>query len=174
MLRGIWRDPERFKETYWSKYENTYLAGDGAHRDKQGYFWIMGRVDDVMNISGHRIGTMEVESSLVSHRDVAEAAVVGRPDEITGTAIVAFVTPRADVDVGDDLKSVLKGHVTKEIGAIARPSEIRFTNALPKTRSGKIMRRLLRDIAAGVESMGDTTTLEDFSVLAHLREADES
>jgi acetyl-CoA synthetase len=174
MLRGIWRNPERFKETYWSKYENTYLAGDGAHRDRQGYFWIMGRVDDVMNISGHRIGTMEVESSLVSHRDVAEAAVVGRPDEITGTAIVAFVTPRADVDVGDDLKSVLKGHVTKEIGAIARPSEIRFTNALPKTRSGKIMRRLLRDIAAGVESMGDTTTLEDFSVLAHLREADES
>jgi acetyl-CoA synthetase len=126
-----------------------------------------------MNISGHRIGTMEVESALVSHADVAEAAVVGRPDEITGTAIVAFVSPRSGVEIDNDLKTTLKGHVARKIGAIARPSDIRFTDALPKTRSGKIMRRLLRDIAAGVESTGDTTTLEDFSVLAHLRQADE-
>jgi acetyl-CoA synthetase len=173
MLRGIWGDPERFKETYWSKFKNIYLAGDGAHRDKRGYFWIMGRVDDVMNISGHRIGTMEVESALVSHNKVAEAAVVGRPDEITGTAIVAFVSPTGDTDADDELKATLKAHVTKQIGAIARPSDIRFTNALPKTRSGKIMRRLLRDIACGRESSGDTSTLEDYSVLAGLRESEE-
>jgi acetyl-CoA synthetase len=145
MLRGIWGDPERYRKTYWSKYENTYLTGDGAHRDDQGYFWIMGRVDDVMNISGHRIGTMEVESALVSHQVVAEAAVVGRPDEITG-----------------------------KIGAIARPADIRFTEALPKTRSGKIMRRLLRDIASGKETVGDTRRVEDYSVLARLRESEES
>jgi acetyl-CoA synthetase len=173
MLRGIWKDPKRFKETYWSKYENTYFAGDGAHRDKQGYFWIMGRIDDVMNISGHRIGTMEVESALVSSPDVAEAAVVGRPDEITGTAIVAFVSPKATTNPDDALVARLKQHVSKEIGAIARPSEIRFTNALPKTRSGKIMRRLLRDIASGKAVSGDTSTLEDLSVLANLRESDE-
>ncbi|MBW2448300.1 MAG: acetate--CoA ligase [Deltaproteobacteria bacterium] len=173
MLRGIWGDSARFKETYWSQYDNTYFAGDGAHRDKRGYFWIMGRIDDVMNISGHRIGTMEVESALVSHADVAEAAVVGRPDEITGTAIVAFVTPKSGVEAGGDLNAALRMHVTKQIGAIAKPAEIRFTDALPKTRSGKIMRRLLRDIAGGKEAMGDTSTLEDYSVLARLRESDE-
>jgi acetyl-CoA synthetase len=174
MLRGIWGDPKRYKETYWSKYENTYLTGDGAHRDDRGYFWIMGRVDDVMNISGHRIGTMEVESALVSHGVVAEAAVVGRPDEITGTAIVAFVTPKAGTTAGGELATVLRGHVTKEIGGIAKPADVHFTEALPKTRSGKIMRRLLRDIASGKETVGDTSTLEDYSVLARLRESEES
>ncbi len=173
MLRGIWGDPKRFKETYWSTYDQTYFAGDGAHRDKNGYFWIMGRIDDVMNVSGHRIGTMEVESALVSSPDVAEAAVVGRPDEITGTAIVAFVSPKGTTIPDDALVGRLKKQVTKEIGAIARPTEIRFTNALPKTRSGKIMRRLLRDIASGREVGGDTSTLEDFSVLAKLRESDD-
>jgi len=175
MLRGIWGDKQRFRETYWEKYraQDAYFAGDGAHRDKKGNFWIMGRVDDVMNISGHRIGTMEVESALVSHHDVAESAVVGRPDEITGTAIVAFVTPRGGLSV-EGLRDRLKKHVAKEIGAIARPAEIRFTDALPKTRSGKIMRRLLRDVASGKEAVGDTTTLEDYSVLAKLRESDEN
>jgi acetyl-CoA synthetase len=174
MLRGIWGDPERYQETYWSKYPKTYFAGDGAHRDKRGYFWIMGRIDDVMNISGHRIGTMELESALVSHDDVAEAAVVGRPDEITGTAIVAFVTPKGGRATSEDLKDALRKHVTQQIGAIAKPAEIRFTDQLPKTRSGKIMRRLLRDLASGKEQVGDTTTLEDYSVLAKLRESDES
>ncbi len=174
MLRGIWGDSERYRDVYWSTFDETYLAGDGAHRDKKGYFWIMGRVDDVMNISGHRIGTMELESALVSHHDVAEAAVVGRPDEITGTAVVAFVTPTSGTDAGDALGQALKTHVTRQIGAIARPAEIRFTDALPKTRSGKIMRRLLRDIAAGKEASGDTSTLEDFSVLAKLRDSDEA
>ena len=174
MLRGIWKNPARYRETYWSKYPNTYLAGDGAHRDKQGYFWIMGRVDDVMNVSGHRIGTMEVESALVSHPEVAEAAVVGRPDDLTGTAIAAFVSPRAGVAADENFRQLLRKHVTKEIGAIARPADIRFTDALPKTRSGKIMRRLLRDIASGNESSGDTSTLEDYSVLATLRAASES
>jgi acetyl-CoA synthetase len=173
MLRGIWGDPKRFKETYWGTYDKTYFAGDGAHRDKQGYFWIMGRIDDVMNVSGHRIGTMEVESALVSSPDVAEAAVVGRPDDITGTAIVAFVSPLGTTKPDHALVDRLKKHVSKEIGAIARPAEIRFTNALPKTRSGKIMRRLLRNIASGQEVVGDTSTLEDFSVLAKLRESDE-
>jgi len=174
MLRGIWKDSKRYKETYWSTYKNTYFAGDGAHHDKQGYFWIMGRIDDVMNISGHRIGTMEVESALVSSPEVAEAAVVGRPDEISGTAIVAFVTPKGTTKADASLVARLKKQVTKEIGAIARPAEIRFTNALPKTRSGKIMRRLLRDIASGKEVTGDTSTLEDLSVLAKLRESDEN
>jgi acetyl-CoA synthetase len=174
MLRGIWGDPKRYRETYWSKYPKTYLTGDGAHRDKRGYFWIMGRIDDVMNISGHRIGTMEVESALVSHQDVAESAVVGRPDEITGTAIVAFVSPKGGVQADGGLKSLLRNHVARQIGAIAKPAEIRFTDALPKTRSGKIMRRLLRDIASGAQAIGDTTTLEDFSVLARLRESEEA
>jgi len=174
MLRGIWGDSKRFKETYWSQFENTYLAGDGAHRDGKGYFWIMGRIDDVMNISGHRIGTMEVESALVSHAKVAESAVVGRPDSITGTAIAAFVTPKRGVAADDDLVKELRDHVAKQIGPIARPADIRFTDALPKTRSGKIMRRLLRDIASGKEIVGDTSTLEDFSVIAQLREANES
>jgi len=170
MLRGIWGDAERYREQYWSRYEDTYFAGDGAHRDKRGYFWIMGRIDDVMNISGHRIGTMEVESALVSHSKVAEAAVVGRPDDITGTAIVAFVTPTGDARPDEALEKELREHVAKEIGKIARPADIRFTEALPKTRSGKIMRRLLRDIASGKETVGDTTTLEDRSVLAKLRQ----
>jgi len=173
MLRGIWGDKKRFVETYWSTWPQTYFAGDGAHRDQDGYFWVMGRVDDVMNVSGHRIGTMEVESALVSHTKVAESAVVGRPDDITGTAIVAFVTPVGGTRVDDALEQTLRQHVTKEIGAIARPAEIRFTDALPKTRSGKIMRRLLRDIASGQETAGDTTTLEDYSVLAKLREGNE-
>ncbi|MAJ60693.1 MAG: acetate--CoA ligase [bacterium TMED88] len=173
MLRGIWGDKKRYRETYWGKWKNTYFPGDGAHRDRQGYFWIMGRIDDVMNISGHRIGTMEVESALVSHPDVAEAAVVGRPDEITGTAIVAFVTPTGKAKAGASFQGALKKHVTNEIGAIARPADIRFTTALPKTRSGKIMRRLLRNIASGEEPTGDTSTLEDFNVIATLKEGDE-
>jgi acetyl-CoA synthetase len=169
MLRGIWGDTERFKETYWSKWKDIYFPSDGAHRDKQKYFWIMGRIDDVMNVSGHRIGTMEVESALVSHPKVAEAAVVGRPDEITGTAVVAFVTPIRGVEAGSALEAEVKDQVVKEIGAIARPKDIRFTEGLPKTRSGKIMRRLLRDIASGKETVGDTSTLEDYSVVARLR-----
>jgi acetyl-CoA synthetase len=173
MLRGIWGDPARYRETYWSKWKNVYFPGDGAHRDAAGYFWIMGRIDDVMNVSGHLIGTMEVESALVSHAQVAEAAVVGRPDDLTGTAIVAFVTPRGGVDADRALSAALLEHVTKQIGALAKPKEIRFTDALPKTRSGKIMRRLLRDIAAGKATLGDTTTLEDYSVLAKLRESEE-
>jgi acetyl-CoA synthetase len=173
MLRGIWGDPARYREQYWSRLPKTYFAGDGAHRDRDGYFWIMGRIDDVMNVSGHRIGTMEVESALVSHEVVAEAAVIGRPDDLTGTAIVAFVTPKRGATADDALKGALRDHVTKQIGAIAKPKEIRFTDALPKTRSGKIMRRLLRDIASGLERVGDTTTLEDYSVLAKLRESEE-
>jgi acetyl-CoA synthetase len=173
MLRGIWGDPKRYREQYWSKYRDTYFAGDGAHRDKDGYFWIMGRIDDVMNVSGHRIGTMEVESALVSHEQVAEAAVIGRPDDLTGTAIVAFVTPKGTATPSDTLKQTLRNHVSRQIGPIAKPKEIRFTDALPKTRSGKIMRRLLRDIAAGKQDVGDTTTLENYSVLAQLREAEE-
>src|SRR5262245_59462042 len=173
MLRGIWGDPARYRETYWGKYGKAYFTGDGAHRDGDGYFWIMGRVDDVMNVSGHRIGTMEVESALVAHEQVAEAAVVGRPDELTGTAIVAFVTPLAGTRV-DGLAAPLREHVSKQIGPIAKPAEIRFTDALPKTRSGKIMRRLLRDIASGRDSAGDTTTLEDYTVLARLRESEEA
>ena len=174
MLRGIWGDPKRFREQYWSQYPKTYFTGDGAHRDQRGYFWIMGRVDDVMNVSGHRIGTMEVESAIVSHPKVAEAAVVGRPDELTGTAIVAFVTPKAGAPVGQGLEREIRDHVTRQIGALAKPADIRFTEALPKTRSGKIMRRLLRDIASGRETLGDTTTLEDYGVLAKLREAEEA
>jgi acetyl-CoA synthetase len=173
MLRTVHGDPGRYIETYWSKFPGMYFTGDGARRDGDGYFWIMGRVDDVINVAGHRLGTMEVESALVSHPRVAEAAVVGRPDELKGSALVAFVTCQQGVPAGDALRSELKDHVVKEIGAIARPDEIRFTDALPKTRSGKIMRRLLRDIASGRETVGDTTTLEDYSVLARLREDEE-
>ncbi len=175
MLRGIHGDRARYIETYWSKVPGMYVAGDGARRDERGYFWIMGRIDDVINVSGHRLGTMEVESALVSHDAVVEAAVVGMPHEIKGTGIAAFVTlaPTHQGVTGDALRKALCEHVTKEIGAIARPDMIRFTGALPKTRSGKIMRRLLRDIAAGKESSQDTTTLEDFSLLAKLRETDE-
>lgn len=172
MLRTIYGDPERYKQ-YWSEIPGMYFTGDGARRDEDGYFWIMGRIDDVMNVSGHRIGTMEVESSLVSHPTVAEAAVVGRPDEMKGQGIVAFVTLAAGNQPQPALKDELKNHVGKTIGGFAKPDEIRFTDALPKTRSGKIMRRLLRDLAAGQATMGDTTTLEDFSVLARLREEEE-
>jgi acetyl-CoA synthetase len=173
MLRTIYGDPERYTQQYWSEIPGVYFTGDGARRDDNGYFWIMGRVDDVVNVSGHRLGTMEVESALVSHPLVAEAAVVGRPDEIKGQAIAAFVTLEAGRTASDDLKQELRQHVTKEIGAFARPDDIRFTDALPKTRSGKIMRRLLREIASGDEVRGDVTTLEDLSILAKLREEEE-
>ena len=173
MLRTIYGDPERYTRQYWSEIPGMYFTGDGARRDEQGYFWIMGRVDDVVNVSGHRLGTMEVESALVSHPLVAEAAVVGRPDEIKGQAIAAFVTLEAGRTANDDLKQELRQHVAKEIGAFARPDDIRFTDALPKTRSGKIMRRLLREIASGDEVRGDVTTLEDLSILAKLREEEE-
>ena len=173
MLRTLYGDDERYREQYWSQIEGCYFTGDGAHTDDEGYFWLLGRVDDVINVAGHRMGTAEVESALVSHEAVAEAAVVGFPHEIKGEAIAAFVTLRGNVEPSSDLKAALGRHVKNEIGAIARPDQIRFTDALPKTRSGKIMRRLLRDVAAGKEEVGDTTTLEDYSVLAKLREADE-
>jgi acetyl-CoA synthetase len=172
MLRTIYGDPDRYVAQYWSRFPGTYFTGDGARRDEDGYYWIMGRVDDVINVAGHRLGTMEVESALVSHERVAEAAVVGRPDDLKGQALVAFVTVQSGVAATDALRAELKEHVVREIGAIARPDDIRFTDALPKTRSGKIMRRLLRDIASKKE-VGDTTTLEDFSVLARLREDEE-
>jgi len=173
MLRTIYGDPDRYKKQYWSEIPGMYFTGDGARRDEDGYYWIMGRIDDVINVSGHRIGTMEVESSLVSHPTVAEAAVVGRPDELKGQGIVAFVTLAAGYEAQPLLKDDLKVHVAKTIGSFAKPDEIRFTDALPKTRSGKIMRRLLRDLASGKGTVGDTTTLEDFSVLAKLREEEE-
>jgi acetyl-CoA synthetase len=172
MLRGIWGDDERYVEQYWSKVPHHYLTGDNARQDDDGYYWIMGRIDDVINVSGHRLSTIEVESALVSHPLVAEAAAVGRPDELKGQAVSVFVTLRG-AEAGEGLKKELQQHVRKEIGALAVPDDIRFTNALPKTRSGKIMRRLLRDIAAGKETVGDTTTLEDYSVLAKLREEEE-
>ncbi len=170
MLRGIWGDPERYKKQYWSDIPGMYFTGDGARRDQEGYFWVMGRVDDVINVAGHRLGTMEIESALVSHPTVAEAAVVGKPDDLKGTAIAAFVTLELGNAPTPELKEKLRAHVVKEIGAIAKPDEIRFADNLPKTRSGKIMRRLLRDIAAGKETLGDTTTLEDYTVLASLRQ----
>jgi acetyl-CoA synthetase len=169
MLRTIWGDDERYREQYWSQIENIYFAGDGARRDPDGYFWIMGRIDDVINVSGHRLGTAEVESALVSHVSVAEAAVVARPDELKGSAIVAFVTLEGSHNPSPELNAELRAHVAKEIGALARPDEIRFSDALPKTRSGKIMRRLLREIATTGTVDGDVTTLEDFSVLEKLR-----
>ncbi|MGA1518288.1 MAG: acetate--CoA ligase, partial [Phycisphaerales bacterium] len=173
MLRGVHGDRARFLETYWSRVSGMYTAGDAAQRDDRGYFWILGRIDDVINVSGHRLGTAEVESALVSHDAVVEAAVVGMPHRIKGTGLAAFLTHRPGGEASEELKAALREHVAKEIGAIAKPDLIRFTNALPKTRSGKIMRRLLRDIAAGRESAQDTTTLEDLSVLAKLRESDE-
>jgi len=173
MLRTVYGDPERYKETYWSRFGDMYLAGDGARKDEDGYLWVMGRIDDVMNVSGHRIGTMEVESALVGHPAVAEAAVVGRPDALKGEAIAAFVTLGSGIARTKELEAELKAWVGKEIGAFAKPDDLKFTDSLPKTRSGKIMRRLLRDIAAGRESSGDTTTLEDYGVLAKLRESDE-
>jgi acetyl-CoA synthetase len=177
MMRTVYGDPDRFRKTYWEhippqdgKY--MYFAGDGARQDEDGYFWVMGRIDDVLNVSGHRLGTMEIESALVSHPAVAEAAVVGKPDDLKGEEIVAFVILDGSQPASDELLKELKKHVGNEIGAIARPGEIRFTDALPKTRSGKIMRRLLRDLAAGKEISGDTSTLEDRSVLDKLRGSD--
>jgi acetyl-CoA synthetase len=169
MLRTIWGDDERYREAYWSEIDGVYFAGDGVRRDADGYFWIMGRVDDVINVSGHRLGTMEIESALVSHEAVAEAAVVARPDELKGSGIIAFVTLEGRHHPSEGLKEELRRHVAQEIGALARPDEIRFSDALPKTRSGKIMRRLLREIASSGSVSGDTTTLEDFSVLENLR-----
>jgi acetyl-CoA synthetase len=169
MLRGIYGDPERYRETYWSRFPGMYFAGDGAKRDQEGYFWLLGRVDDVMNISGHRISTIEVESALVDHRGVAEAAVVGKNDPVTGQAIFAFVTVRDGQDPSDQLGRELREHVAKIIGPIARPKFLMFTPDLPKTRSGKIMRRLLRDIAEG-RTLGDTTTLADSTVVDAIRE----
>jgi acetyl-CoA synthetase len=173
MLRTIYGDPERYKKQYWNEIPGVYFTGDGARRDQDGYFWIMGRIDDVINVSGHRIGTMEVESALVSHPKVAEAAAVGIEHEIKGQAVVAFVTPTGGANPSPELTEELRAHVSKVIGAFAKPERIRFTEALPKTRSGKIMRRLLRDLASGKESVGDTSTLEDYSVLAKLRESEE-
>jgi acetyl-CoA synthetase len=164
MLRGIWGDPERFKETYWSRFPNLYFAGDGAKKDSDGNIWLLGRVDDVMNISGHRLSTTEIESALVSHPKVAEAAVVGAADEVTGQAVCAFVILRGNADEGADIVTELRNHVAKEIGPIAKPRQIMIVGELPKTRSGKIMRRLLKDIAENRE-VGDVTTLADSSVM---------
>jgi acetyl-CoA synthetase len=170
MLRGLWGDPERYVEQYWSKWgKDIYFTGDGAKRDEDSYFWLLGRVDDVINISGHRIGTMEVESALVDHPDVAEAACVGIADEVKGQAIAAFVTLKdRKTSTGRSMESILKQHVEHKIGALARPAKILFTGDLPKTRSGKIMRRLLRDIAEG-RVLGDVTTLADPGVIEKLK-----
>ena len=170
MLRTIYGDKERYKKQYWSEFKGRYLTGDGARRDQDGYFWIVGRIDDVLNVAGHRLGTSEIESALVSHARVAEAAVVGRPDEMKGQGVVAFVTLKSSAEASASLKDELRNHVGKHIGAVAKPDEVRFAEALPKTRSGKIMRRLLKEIASGKSVTGDTTTLEDFSVLAKLSE----
>ena len=168
MLRTIYGDDERYRETYWSRFPGRYFTGDGAKLDEDGYWWILGRVDDVLNVAGHRIGTMEVESALVDHPSVAEAAVVGRSHDIKGQAIAAFVTLKDGTPPTPRMADDLKAHVVKKIGAIARPDDILFTADLPKTRSGKIMRRLLRDIAEG-KALGDTTTLADPAVVAKLK-----
>jgi acetyl-CoA synthetase len=168
MLRGIYGDPDRYRATYWGRFPGMYFAGDGAKRDSEGYLWLLGRVDDVMNVSGHRISTIEVESALVDHPAVAEAAVVGKDDPLTGQAIFAFVTVKRGIDSNDALATELRGHVAKVIGAIARPKYLIFTPDLPKTRSGKIMRRLLRDVAEG-RALGDTTTLADAGVVESIR-----
>jgi acetyl-CoA synthetase len=173
MLRTIYGDKTRYRQQYWSEFKGNYLTGDGARRDEDGYFWIVGRIDDVLNVAGHRLGTSEIESALVSDSRVAEAAVVGRPDELKGQGVVAFVTLKTGVDATHELKTELRDHVGTHIGAIAKPDEVRFAEALPKTRSGKIMRRLLKEIASGARVTGDTTTLEDFSVLARLSESEE-
>jgi acetyl-CoA synthetase len=169
MLRTIYGDDERYRETYWTRFPGRYFAGDGAKLDDEGYWWILGRVDDVLNVAGHRIGTMEVESTLVEHPAVAEAAVVGRAHELKGQALAAFVTLKDGHHPTADLKDDLKAHVTKKIGAIARPDDIFFSADLPKTRSGKIMRRLLKDIAEG-RALGDTTTLADPAVVSRLKD----
>ncbi|MCL2659804.1 MAG: acetate--CoA ligase [Acidobacteriaceae bacterium] len=173
LARTVYGDPERYEKTYWTEVPGSYYTGDGARRDADGYFWLMGRVDDVLQVSGHRLGTMEVESALVAHPKVAEAAVVGRPDALKGQAICAFVSVKMGNAVSNELKQELRQWVASEIGALARPDDVRFAEALPKTRSGKIMRRLLRELAATGEVKGDTTTLEDFSVIAKLREHEE-
>jgi acetyl-CoA synthetase len=173
MLRTIWGDKARYEKTYWSDFPGYYFTGDGARRDEDGYFWIVGRIDDVLNVAGHRLGTSEIESALVSHVSVAEAAVVGRPDELKGQAVVAFVTLKQGTSALPELREQLRQHVATMIGAIARPDDVRFAEALPKTRSGKIMRRLLKEIAAGGQVTGDTTTLEDLSVLAALKGSEE-
>ena len=173
MLRGIWGDAQRYKEVYWREVKASYFTGDGCRQDEDGYFWIVGRIDDVLNVAGHRIGTAEVESALVSNPNVAEAAVVGRPDELKGQALVAFVTLKSGIKALPELRDELRQHVAKEIGSVAKPDDIRFAEALPKTRSGKIMRRLLKQVAAGTEIKGDTTTLEDFTVLARLSQTEE-
>ena len=170
MLRGIYGDPERYQETYWSRFPGRYFAGDGARRDRDGYYWLLGRVDDVMNIAGHRISTTEVESALVDHPAVAEAAVVGKNDPLTGQAIFAYVILKAGREPSDALALELREHVVQVIGPIARPKDLLFTPDLPKTRSGKIMRRLLRDLAEG-RSLGDTTTLADAGVVEAIRES---
>ncbi len=169
MLRGIWGDEQRFKDVYWSRWDETYFPGDGVKRDKDGYLWLLGRVDDVMLVAGHNIGTMEVESALVDHNHVAESAVVGITDEIKGQAIAAFVILKEGNDASEALEKILKDHVAGKIGAIARPKKIIFTTELPKTRSGKIMRRLLRDIAEG-RALGDVTTLADVTIVETLKE----
>jgi len=173
MLRTIYGDPERYKKQYWSDIPGVYFTGDGARIDKDGYFWVMGRVDDVLNVSGHRLSTMEIESALVAHEKVAEAAVVGRPDELKGQAVSAFVTLEGGHKPSNELKEELRAWVAKEIGSMAKPDDIRFTDQLPKTRSGKIMRRLLRELATSGEVKGDVTTLEDLTVISKLKESDE-
>ena len=169
MLRTLWGDDDRYKKQYWSELPGYYFAGDGARFDKDGYLWVVGRIDDVLNVSGHRIGTAEVESALVSHAHVAEAAVVGRPDDLKGQALVCFVTLKMGVTASSELKEAIRAHVAREIGSLARPDDVRFAAGLPKTRSGKIMRRILKEIAAGGAVKGDTSTLEDFSVVAALQ-----
>ncbi|MFT3870969.1 MAG: acetate--CoA ligase [Nibricoccus sp.] len=173
MLRTLWGDDERFQKTYFGEFPGIYFTGDGARQDKDGYFWIVGRIDDVLNVSGHRIGTAEVESALVSHPAVAEAAAVGKPDDLKGQSLVVFVTLKSGQTASDDLKEELRSHVGKEIGSLAKPDQVRFASGLPKTRSGKIMRRILKEIATGGEIKGDTTTLEDFTVVASLQAQDE-
>jgi acetyl-CoA synthetase len=173
MLRTVWGDDERFKQQYFSEISGMYFTGDGARRDEDGYFHVVGRIDDVLNVAGHRIGTAEIESALVSHPSVAEAAAVGRPDDLKGQALVVFVTLKPGFSAGGELVAKLKAHVGQEIGKFAAPDDIRFAESLPKTRSGKIMRRLLKDIAAGRETRGDVSTLEDLNVLAALRGAEE-
>ncbi|MFU8841720.1 MAG: AMP-binding enzyme, partial [Nitriliruptoraceae bacterium] len=169
MLRGIWGDEARYRQTYWSRFPGRYFAGDGAKRDEDGYFWLLGRVDDVMNVSGHRLSTTEIESALVSHPAVAEAAVVGRADPVTGQAIAAFVTPRSGFEGDEALAKELREHVATMISPIAKPASLLFTHDLPKTRSGKIMRRLLKDIAED-KQLGDTTTLADASIVDGIRD----
>ncbi|MDQ6706372.1 MAG: AMP-binding protein, partial [Acidobacteriota bacterium] len=168
MFRTLWRDPQRYEENYWKRIPGVYMTGDAARRDKDGYYWVLGRVDDVMNVSGHRLSTMELESALVRHPAVAEAAVVGKPHEITGQAVTAFVTLKKGDYNRDELGEELRQWVGKEIGSFAKPEQIRFTDSLPKTRSGKIMRRLLREIVTSNAVTGDVTTLEDLSVLTRL------